>query len=251
MEKYPKIKSLFKRDEKTHKFIENEWTCDEFEYLKDNQWYFTEKVDGTNIRIHWEPSSNPSVQDVLMIGGRTDNAQIPVFLMEKLNEIFTVDTMRVRYPDMPMTLYGEGFGAKIQKGGKNYIENGVDFALFDIKIDDYWLKREDVVDIGTKLQLTIVPVVDLGSIRLAVARVKHGMKSYWGDFDAEGLVIKPCVPLMRRGGGQIVAKLKTKDFVAHAYREKKWRVEIKSTNKVLASIEEMAKKVIGKVREVL
>ena len=213
MGKYPKINSLFKRDEKTHKFIENEWTCDEFEYLKDNQWYFTEKVDGTNIRIHWEPSTKvDTVEDVLMIGGRTDNAQIPVFLLEKLNEIFTVEKMKEAYPDMPMTLYGEGFGARIQKGGGNYIKDGVDFALFDIKIDDYWLKREDVVDIGFKLDLQVVPVVTIGTIAKAIDIVKHGLKSYWGDFDAEGLVIKPCVPLMRRGGGQIVAKVKTKDF---------------------------------------
>ena len=213
MEKYPKILSLFKRNPDTHKFIENEWTCDEFEYLKDNTWYFTEKVDGTNIRIHWEPSTKvDTVEDVLMIGGRTDNAQIPVFLLEKLNEIFTVEKMKEAYPDMPMTLYGEGFGARIQKGGGNYIEDGVDFALFDIKIDDYWLKREDVVDIGFKLDLQVVPVVTIGTIAKAIDIVKHGLKSYWGDFDAEGLVIKPCVPLMRRGGGQIVAKVKTKDF---------------------------------------
>lgn len=26
----------------------------EFDYLKDNTWIFTEKVDGTNIRIMWD-----------------------------------------------------------------------------------------------------------------------------------------------------------------------------------------------------
>ena len=218
MEKYPKILSLFKRDPKTHKFIEGDWTCDEFGYLEDNQWYFTEKVDGTNIRIEWIPTvmsedGGVAQEPSLKIGGRTDNAQIPVFLYDKLMEIFAVDKMSEHYFDMPMTLYGEGFGAKIQKGGGNYIKDDVDFALFDIKIDEYWLKRDDVVDIGHKLGLTIVPIVGIGTIYQAVAMVKHGLGSYWGDFDAEGLVIKPCVPLMRRGGGQIVAKVKTKDFV--------------------------------------
>ena len=33
------------------KFILGEWTTPELKYLKDNQWVFTEKIDGTNIRI--------------------------------------------------------------------------------------------------------------------------------------------------------------------------------------------------------
>ena len=47
---YPKIKSLFKRDEKTFKFTD-EYSCPEFELLKGLRWVATEKVDGTNIRV--------------------------------------------------------------------------------------------------------------------------------------------------------------------------------------------------------
>lgn len=42
--------------------------------------------------------------------------------------------------------------------------------------------------------------------------VKHGITSYFGDFEAEGLVLKPLVMLVNRKGERIVTKLKHKDF---------------------------------------
>ena len=53
MKEYHKIQSVFKRDIANGKIIEGKYSLPEFEYLKDNQWVFTEKVDGTNIRIIW------------------------------------------------------------------------------------------------------------------------------------------------------------------------------------------------------
>lgn len=50
---YHKINSIYKRDEKTKEFT-NEFSLPEFEYLKHNLWEFTEKIDGTNVRIIWE-----------------------------------------------------------------------------------------------------------------------------------------------------------------------------------------------------
>ena len=94
MKEYAKIQSVYKRDEKTHKFIEGNWSLPEFEYLKDNIWVWTEKVDGTNIRVMGHPErlhdlgsqgSHASVK----FGGKTDNAQIPTFLLEKLQQTFT------------------------------------------------------------------------------------------------------------------------------------------------------------------
>jgi len=40
---------------------------------------------------------------------------------------------------------------KIQKGGGNYIADGVDFVLFDVWINGIWLERENVEDIAEKL----------------------------------------------------------------------------------------------------
>lgn len=46
MRNYPKINSIYKRDFETGAFIEGEFSQDEFEYLKDNIWVCTEKMDG-------------------------------------------------------------------------------------------------------------------------------------------------------------------------------------------------------------
>lgn len=132
MEEYPKIQSLFKRDDRTHKFIEGEWALPEFEYLKDNLWRATEKIDGTNIRIDWNAQTQ-----VVLLGGKTDNAQMPAFLLSRLQVLFPREKFLALYPELSMTLYGEGYGAKIQKGGGNYIPDGRDFALFDVLIDGW------------------------------------------------------------------------------------------------------------------
>ena len=48
MEEYHKIKNIFERDNNTKKIIEGKYTDETLEFLKDNTWEFTEKVEGTN-----------------------------------------------------------------------------------------------------------------------------------------------------------------------------------------------------------
>lgn len=206
MKEYHKIQSVFKRDEKTHKFIEGEWSLPEFEYLKDNVWVATEKVDGTNIRVDWD-------LEKVTFGGRTENAQVPTFLYNKLTSLFNVNEFRLLYPETPMTLYGEGYGKKIQKLGSSYISDGVDFVLFDVMIEGWWLKREDVEEIGKILHIRVVPIVYEGNLNDMICLVKFkDLGSVWGDFLAEGIVIKPKVELKNRAGRRIITKIKHKDF---------------------------------------
>lgn len=205
MKEYHKIQSIYKRDEKTHKFIEGQFSLPEFEYLAHNQWIFTEKIDGTNIRVNWDCQR-------VTFGGRTDNAQTPTFLLTKLQDLFPVEKFTALYPETPLTLYGEGYGAKIQKGGGNYIANGVSFILFDVLINDYWLKRIDVNDIAERLEIDIVPVVDKGTLYDAIDLTKKGFDSTFGNFTAEGLVLRPEVELFNRMGHRIITKVKCRDF---------------------------------------
>ena len=88
----------------------------------------------------------------------------------------------------------------------------MDFILFDVKIGNWWLKREDVEDIGNKLQIHTVPIRGEGSIKDAIEFVKGSCNSAWGDFQAEGLVLKPEIDLFARNGKRIITKLKCKDF---------------------------------------
>lgn len=209
MKEYHKIETLYDRDEKTHKVIVGKWRIPEFGYLYNNSWLFTEKVDGTNVRVMWDG-------DVLRFGGRTDNAQMPVPLLAELNSMFTPGQMAAVFPDAsvlsPVCLYGEGYGKGIQKGGGNYKPDGVGFALFDVRVGNWWLKWADVQDVGNKLTITCVPVLGSGSLLDATGVVQAGIQSHWGSFPAEGLVLRPQVDLFTRQGERVIGKLKTRDF---------------------------------------
>lgn len=208
MKEYHKIQTIFKRDQKTNKIIEGDYSLKEIEFLRDNRWVWTEKVDGTNIRVMWNGTD-------ITFGGKTDNAQIPQFLVNRLNELFFTIAQKQKFKLIftdatEVCLYGEGFGAKIQNGG-NY-KATQDFVLFDVKIGEWWLERENVVDIAKQLGIDVVPIVLTGTISDAIAKVRDGMKSTWGDFTAEGLVGRPDCELMTRRGDRIITKIKHRDF---------------------------------------
>lgn len=208
MKEYHKIKTLWAReDAKPHNMIIGQYSEPEFEYLKNVDWIATEKVDGTNIRIMWDGNK-------VSFGGKTDNASIPSPLMNKLIELFGGENNEQKFEEVfgkdPVCLYGEGYGAKIQKGGGNYGE--VSFVLFDIKVGYWWLKREDIEDIAKKLDIKIVPIVAKGTLEFLSDFVSKGFKSEWGDFICEGIVAHPVIELKKRNGERIITKLKYKDF---------------------------------------
>lgn len=214
---YPKIQGLYKRYREGHKkgqFIIGEYSIPEFELLKDIEWEWTEKIDGTCMSVNW--LSDPLVQEI-EIAGKTDRAEIPNHLLAKLKERFTKEKMIEVFgigEDKPnIELKGEGFGYKIQNGCKYF--NGdklVDFILFDVKIGSIWLKREKVYEIAKQLDLAYVPVIGYGTIDEAIKLVKSGMKSKFGDFIAEGLVLRAKEGLRDRMGRRIITKIKYCDF---------------------------------------
>lgn len=205
---YPKINSIFKRDGKTKKIIIGEYSCPEFEYLKGNIWEFTEKVDGTNVRIYWNHEDR-----IVTLGGRTQNAQMPISLISKLNEVFTIDKMSKVFPECSVILFGEGYGEKIQKTGKLYKPNGgVDFILFDVLIGGWWLTRENVNKLAISLDIQSVPIAGCGTLDDAINYVRYDFRSYFGDFIGEGLVLRPKCELFARNRSRIITKIKYCDF---------------------------------------
>lgn len=207
MKEYHKIQTLFKRDmeNKSKTLLEGQWTLPEFEYLARNTWVFTEKVDGTNIRVMLKDG-------VITFGGKTDSAQIPAQLVTRLNDRFLPLAQKMNEIfGCDVCLYGEGYGAKIQKGGGNY-RNDQDFVLFDVKVGDWWLQREDVEDIAGKLGIDVVPIIGEGTLHDAIVMAKAGIVSTWGDFQAEGIVARPKIELKTRNGQRIITKIKCRDF---------------------------------------
>lgn len=209
MKEYHKIETLFKRDPKTKKLIIGEYTNETVKYLKDNIWQFTEKVDGTNIRVYWDGHR-------VTFGGRTDNAMIPAHLINKLNDLFGGEVneqlFEQKFGDTPVELFGEGYGPKIQSGGA--YRDDVDFILFDVMIKDTYLKRESVEDIANYFGINIVPVVLEGTIQDGIDYVMNNLKSTIAvnGAELEGVVGRPKVEVLDRLGRRVIVKIKRKDF---------------------------------------
>lgn len=207
MKKYHKIQSLYLRDPSTKfKTFLPEYSMPEFEYLKNLEWEWTEKVDGTNTRVYFDGKR-------ISFGGRTDDSQIPTFLLRRLEKLFNLQSMKEL---QGLTLFGEGYGNKIQKVGKFYNPNESDFILFDIQTDDgIWLERKDVEDIAKKLNIQAVPIVGEGTLAEAENVVKNTYLSLVSKekLTAEGLVLRPKQELLTREGKRIITKIKSKDFI--------------------------------------
>lgn len=207
--KYHKINSLFKRDmtKKDKPLIIGDFSQPEFDMLYDAPWFFTEKIDGTNVRLLWDGEG-------FTIGGRTDKAQLPPALINHLNAILDAERFKSEFGDTRVVLYGEGFGGKIQANSgyaKRFKEET--FACFDIFINGFWLSPVAVSNLCTKLEIGRVPLSTLG---LSAPRfvVEHcdGQKSGYGDFESEGVVGTPKCGLLQRNGKRIIVKIKWNDF---------------------------------------
>ena len=208
MSQYHKIQTVYKRDMENNgkTLLMGEYSLPEFDYLEQCHWIWSEKVDGTNIRIMLDEDGR------MTFGGKTDSAQIPAHLVNALNDQFFSLQVQLgqKFPG-GVILYGEGYGPKIQKGGGLYRDDA-GFVMFDIRIGHWWLRQEDVGSIGRDLGIDVVPIVGVGTLPDMVSFVSRGMTSCWGAFDAEGVVARPAVDLYARNRARIITKLKVRDF---------------------------------------
>lgn len=209
MKEYHKIDTVFKRDPDTNfkTLLIGDYSQDAFGYLANNEWVFTEKVDGTNIRVMVSGEG-------ITFGGKSDNAQIQVSLVKALEQHFLPrkEQLLANFPD-GACLYGEGYGAKIQKGGGNYRPDQ-GFVLFDVRVGEWWLQRDAIESIAMNLSVDVVPIIGRGTLADMLDIASKGFVSTWGNFWAEGIVARPAVELKTRNGQRVITKIKNKDFAA-------------------------------------
>lgn len=221
---YVKINSLWKRegwyfdqDKKNspdyqagrQSFIIGDYSEPEFGNIK--KWRVDEKIDGTNIRVQFINS--------VRFKGRTENAQIPPNLFDHLQKTFTFEKMAATFPlhedgAYPIvTLFGEGYGPKIQAGGGNYRKE-VGFILFDIVVGGWWLKREDVTELAKKMEIPVVPDLGIMSEDEIVEFVKSKPLSKCSQNPQmmEGIIARSEPLMLFRNGKPLMWKLKCKEF---------------------------------------
>ena len=249
---YQKINTIFMRDAKNVIMPYEPFVEPEFEYLRGLKWRGEEKCDGTNMRIEVTKEivmSGPTdVNEVLgsqiegvkfnvRIAGKTDNAQIPKNLLKHMQEKYPNEKVLaalglkefipveewelehnwLTYEQIPdiYTIYGEGYGEGIQSGGW-YIKGGNEFIVFDVKVNDIYLKTEARDEIATKLGAPIVPLIGYFTLDEAIDFVRKGFRSKIAENPdakmAEGLVLRTDLGLRNRMGKRLIVKVKYEDF---------------------------------------
>lgn len=271
---YTKINTLYKRYQNLgkvelpnkawmvfqNKIIVGDFSDDYMEYIKGLKFDCFSKIDGTNSKIVYFPSTGEC-----FCGGKTDNAdivgtgqkafldaeierikpilaelfpkesakfapkmndknQIQYYHREDGGEVLNInenyaDGIRmfgVKLEEVPVYIYGEFFGKKIQAGG-NYDKDKNRFSIFDICMQGWWVPIDMLNDYATKLGLTVAPYIGQMTIDEAEKMVMKGFKTLVPDVSnpdylEEGIVARPIVPIKDPRGKRIIVKIKTCDY---------------------------------------
>ena len=128
----------------------------------------------------------------------------------------SADVYVVEYEEVPVYIYGEFFGKKIQAGG-NYDKDKNRFSIFDICMQGWWVPIDMLNDYAAKLGLDVAPYVGQMTIDEAEKMVMKGFKTTVPDVSnpdylAEGIVARPIVPIKDPRGRRIIVKIKTCDY---------------------------------------
>lgn len=211
--KYPKMQTLWMREEKGKRnVIEGKYSREEFSNIKN--WLVTEKIDGMNIRVCYRKGTQ------LSFLGRTDEAMIPPRLLKYLHEIFTLDLIKLYFAEAEeVILFGEGYGAKIQKGGGSYSKEQ-EFCLFDIYLKDgdgicWWLDYQKIIEISMWYGIRYPTILSVMEVDEIVDYVRNKPNSVFAENDriTEGVVARALPMVLFRNGTPVKFKLKCKDFI--------------------------------------
>ena len=210
MIEYHKISTVYERaTDGSKKLIDGLYRDATTEYLSRLEWIWTEKIDGTNIRVHWDGHK-------VEFAGRTDRAQIQAELVNKLGRYFGTaeaeELFEQVFGEKDVIIFGEGYGRKIQAVGSRYKPDGVDFIVFDVMINGNFMPRAAVVEIASAFGVDAVPIIQIGTVDDAIDFVKLKPMSRFGDAPMEGLVGRPLHELKDRCGNRIILKIKVRDF---------------------------------------
>ena len=221
---YTKINTLYKRyafDAKEcpnkkwlkmrNKIILGDFSDETAKYLYDCLWEAYSKIDGTNSKIAFYPSTQE-----IVVGGKTPSANSmhgqfemlqeigerikpmlcemfpkesarfeplkennKVLMFDENGDIMTIGekgrySVTMNFIETPIYIYGEYCGEGIQKCGTRYIKDGNDFVVFDICQQGWWLPKERRDEMCKALGLKQVPYLGVMTLREIEEMVKNG-----------------------------------------------------------------------------
>ena len=211
MDKYPKISTLFPFNKEIKKFDSTKGFANEnVGFLVHHTWLWSEKIDGTNVRIHWDGYN-------LSYKGRKDNSEFSAeqdeFLAVEIANMDLGQLIEQTFGEKEVYIFGELHGKNIQKAGPLYSDQ-YQFRVFDMKVNGIWINRlvklEEIAN-GI-LGLEVAPLILVGTIDDAIRHVKVNTKSTFSDAPLEGLVGVPMGGLLDNQGRRIAVKVKKRDL---------------------------------------
>lgn len=251
---YPKTENLYARSDETHKLIPGVFKRADFAQV--DRWLVTEKVDGTNIRIIYN-----RILGTVEARGRSDAAPLPGKEGRFMEQAFPDGLDLEAYENALvaidptdkaglMVIYGEGYGAGIQKGGGDY-RDSMGFVAFDVRTykatdmyadadrlspppreecyryhDPLWRTWADVETVCTLANLETVPVLatDVTTAKAVyyarepgpweISHLAH--RNGKEPKVPEGIVARTDPYLFDFRGERVMFKLKPADFAADA-----------------------------------
>lgn len=226
---YPKIETLYVRDKDTFS-VTDELRLPEFAIPR--VWHVTEKIDGTNVIVRYKPEGHEQYisESVVLAGdpspatvtfnGRNGSSALPGPLQAHMERTILVEELAAIFGaiQQEVTLFGEGYGPGIQKGGGAYRKD-VSFRLFDVNVGGLWLNWDSVTDIANKLGISTAPVLsEKATLTEIVNMVSTFSRTAVEDGGAgcthEGIIARTDPYLLTRHGQRLMFKLKGSDYRA-------------------------------------
>lgn len=204
---YPKIDSLFNRDDNFK--VNFEYRRPEFGYV--DNWLWMEKIDGANISII-------NTEAGTEWRGRTPKANFIDAAVEHLDEVSDslhehLSASRADHGLESIEIFGELYGPKIQSGGIYRTDLGTTF--YDMRVNrKVWLPHEAVLAHCDMMDLDM-PVFGYGHTDDLIDFVAAGFDTFetrGSGGPAEGIIAKTEVPLYNNAGNRLIWKLKHRDF---------------------------------------
>jgi hypothetical protein len=175
--------------------------------------YAMEKIDGTSCHVTYSTKTN----DLTYFSGCIKQDLFrSLFDHAKLLDLFRQNAQEHPKAET-LTIYGEGYGGKVQGRSKTYGPN-TKFVAFEVKINDTFLCVPEAEKIALKFGLEFVDYVEIDTTeeaiheqtyRDSVQAVRNGMGP---GHMREGVVLRPLIELVHDNGGRIICKNKRPEF---------------------------------------
>jgi len=243
MVKYPKIETIFKRDNnfRITPILNNSDTIKALKLIKDL--IVEEKIDGTNACLLITYNKYLGITYRYFSRNNEIIDQDIMYIKETLKKVLNFSKIEKWYIDnfiqnkeieegSEVRIYGEVFGDKIQKN--YYTPKGIrDFRVFDIRIGNAWLSPSDRNNICQLIDLQTVPTIMSVPYLLSYEEFYNALhrdfnksivaKKFDRDELLEGYIIRPKISLYTNKG-RVIGKIKRTDFMIkkeyYEYRKK-------------------------------